>query len=130
MKTSSWWARRRALSAAQQTLLVAIAEGHVKRSAVCGVFEPHYLDGRDVSWRVRVLQLKGLVTIRSVGPAVVSARGAELLADSRPAVRRRLHAVQSLPTSTEVQPIEPDDAKPPTVVSPVEKRKPPRRRLA
>jgi hypothetical protein len=131
VKAPSSWARRHTLSAAQQMLLAAIAEGQVQRSTGCGVFEPHYLDGRDVSWRVRVLQLKGLVTIRPVGPAVVSARGAELLADSRPGVRRPLHAVQSLPTSAEEEPIEPDEvAKPRTVVPPVETTKSPRRRLA
>ena len=131
VKAPSWWARRHTLSAAQQTLLEAIAEGQVQRSPVCGVFEPHYLDDRDVSWRVRVLQLKGLVIIRSVGPAVVSARGAELLGDSRPEVRRRLHAVRSLPRSTEEQPIEPDEvAKPRTVVPSVETRKSSWRRFA
>ena len=121
MHAPSWWARRHTLSGEQQALLVAIAEGHVKRSAVCGVFEPHCLDGRDVSWRVRALQLKGLVTIRSVGPAVASARGAGLLAESTPSVRPPLHAVGPLGTSTEQHPSDPDDvAKPHIVVPPAQ----------
>ena len=82
MKAPRWWIRARTPSAAELTLLGAIARGEVERATLFTTYEPHYLDGRDVSRRVRALQLKGLVVLRSPGPAVLSARGASVLNDA------------------------------------------------
>lgn len=81
MKTPLWWTRARTPSLAQLALLDAIAKGQLKRNTLFGTYEPHYLDGRDVSRQVRALQLKGLVIIRPLGPALLSRRGATLVTE-------------------------------------------------
>jgi hypothetical protein len=79
MGMRSWWARARTPSAEELAILRAISSGRVGRDALLAAYEPHYLDGRDVSWKVRSLQLKGLVVIRPVGPPELSRRGYKTL---------------------------------------------------
>jgi hypothetical protein len=66
---------RKPLTPHQHEVLQAIAGQRIHRDILLGTLEPHLLDGKDVTWTLRALVIRGLVQLQPIGPPRLTTRG-------------------------------------------------------
>ena len=66
---------RKPLTPHQHEVLQAVAGQRIHRDILLGTLEPHLLDGKDVTWTLRALVIRGLVHLQPIGPPRLTARG-------------------------------------------------------
>ena len=57
----------------------AVAEQRIHRDILLGTLEPHVLDGKDATWTLRALVIRGLVQLQPIGPPRLTTRGRRTL---------------------------------------------------
>jgi hypothetical protein len=67
------------LTPRQLEVLTAVGDHRVARYTLMGDLEPHLVNGRDASWTLLGLTLRGLVVTPSVGAARITCRGRDAL---------------------------------------------------
>ena len=59
--------------------LQAVADQRIHRDILLGTLEPHLLDGKDATWTLRALVIRGLVQLQPIGPPGIATRGRRTL---------------------------------------------------
>ena len=67
------------LTPQQKEVLQAVAGQRIHRDILLGTLEPHLLDGKDVTWTLRALVIRGLVQLQPIGPPRLTTRGRRTL---------------------------------------------------